>query len=82
MDSDNNTTDGDTSVPLTDTAQQPLQTLPIGQKSTHDHSEPIHESVPASRGPTINASPATHGNTGPESKLVKNKKVITHNRHL
>ena len=74
MDSDNNTTDGDTPVPLTYTAQQPLQTLPIGQKSTHNHSEPIRESVQASHGPTINASPATHGNTGPESKLVKNKK--------
>jgi hypothetical protein len=85
MDSDNNTTDGDTPVPLTYTTQQPLQTLLIGQKSTHNHSEPIRESVQASHGPTINASPATHGNTGPESKLVKNKKrrkaTITYGRY-
>ena len=83
MDSDNNTTDGDTPVPLTYTTQQPLQTLLIGHKSTH--SEPIRESVQASHGPTINASPATHGNTGPESKLVKNKKrrkaTITYGRY-
>jgi len=50
-----------------------------------NHPEPIHESVQASHGPTINASPATHGNTGPESKLVKNKKrrkaTITYGRY-
>jgi hypothetical protein len=73
MDSDNNTTDG-YSVPLTSTAQQPLQTVPISQNSNPNHREPIHTSVQASHGPTINASPATHGNTGPELKFVKNKK--------
>ena len=74
MDSDNNTTDGDTPVPLTSTAQQPLQTVPISRNSNPNRREPIHVVEHASYNINTTASPATHCNTGTEPKSAKNKK--------
>jgi hypothetical protein len=77
MDSDN--ANGGSPLHSSKTTLQTLQSSSDGPRLDSNHlddvRESIRESVQASHGPTINASPATHGNTGPESKLVKNKNV-------